>query len=100
MTLHSGGHVLEIARFRADLTDEFLASRDAAMAAIANAFTGLVSQRLIKLDDGSLADELVWTSRDEALAAANAAPEIPAAAAYFGLIDEFVSMDHAEIVVA
>lgn len=93
----TGENTLEIARFRADPTEEFLAVRAEAMAALAARFAGFVSSRLIRNADGSLADEIVWTSREHAHAAAENAPSIPECGRYFGLITEVISMEHAEI---
>jgi hypothetical protein len=91
-------HTLEIATFNAEITPQFLTAREAAMSALAREFEGFVSSRLIKRADGSLADELVWTSRADAEAAVQRAPSIPDAAAYLGQINEFVSMEYAEII--
>ena len=89
---------LEIAKFRAEPSKEFLAARAAAISALSRECSGLVSTRLVRYDDDVLADEFVWRSRDEAEAAAERAPSIPEAGRYFGLIAEVVSMDHAEII--
>ena len=93
-------HTLEIATFRADATPEFITTRQAAMEAIARTCEGFVSSRLLVRDDGALVDEVVWTSRAAAEAAAAQAPTIPEAAAYFGHITEVVSMEHATILAA
>lgn len=88
---------LEIARFRADLTEEFFTARAGAMGALAAGCPGFVSSRLVRNADGSLTDEIVWTSREHAQAAAENAPSVPECRRYFGLIAEVISMDHAEI---
>lgn len=89
---------LEIATFRAEITPEFLACRDAAMDAIAREFDGFISERLVQHDDGSLSDLIVWSSRSLAKDAAAKASSLPEAAAYFAMFTASISMEHAEIV--
>ncbi|WP_203337348.1 hypothetical protein [Nocardioides limicola] len=90
--------VLEIAKFKAEVTAEFIAARTQAMAAVARTYPGFLSSRLVRFDGDVLADEVVWASMEEAGAAAEGLPQMPEAAAYLALITEFVSMEHAEIV--
>ena len=92
-------HALEIATFRAEVTPAFLDAREGALSALARECEGFVSSRLLRRDDGTLADEVVWSSREAAERAAAQAPSMPQAAAYFAHITEVVSMEHAEIVV-
>lgn len=92
-------HALETATFRAEVTPAFLAARDDAMTALAHECEGFVSSRLLRRDDGTLVDEVVWSSREAAEGAAAQAPSIPQATAYFAHLTEVVSMEHSEIVV-
>lgn len=43
---------------------------------------------------------IVWESREQALAAAEDAPSIPEAAAWFSHIAEVIGMEHADVVSA
>lgn len=70
------------------------------MAACARECEGFVSSRLLRRDDGTLADEVVWTSREAAQMAAAQVESIPQAARYFAHMNQMVSMEHAEIVVS
>lgn len=93
----SSHFALETATFRAEITDDMLTARQEAMRAIARELEGFVSSRLIRKDDGTLADEVVWSSRESALNAAANALHIPEAVTYFSHLSEIISMEHAEI---
>lgn len=91
--------VFELARYRADPSkdDELQTRWRAAVEAIRAAFPELREASLARLADGTWIDVWRWDTNDAAQRAAAEAPAIPEAAALFGLIDEVVAMEHAEI---
>lgn len=93
-------NALELARFAIEDADEptLIATRDRALHALAAACPGLVSSQLVRLDDGSWLDAIVWESRAHAVAAAEQAPNIDECARYFGLFAEIIAMEHGELV--
>ena len=90
---------LEVVRFtvRPGERDQFLARRDAAIAALRERFPGLIDGHLAEYDDGSWIDVLRWRTREEAEAAAAGMPELEAAREWVAHIDEVKDMRHAAI---
>ncbi len=72
---------LEIARFRVVDGPELLTAREVCMRAVAQAFPAFVSERLVRFEDGTFADEIVWASREDADRAAAEVPALPEAGA-------------------
>lgn len=91
--------VLRLARFTIDPadTEEMLTRRAAMVAAIRDAFPGLVETRLGKVDDQTWIDLWRWQSVGSAQAATAAASTIPQAAAALALTKD-MSIEHAELV--
>jgi heme-degrading monooxygenase HmoA len=87
---------IEIAAFRTDASEETLIPiRAAAIAAISARFSGLASAELFRgAEPGEWIDVVRWDSLDEATTAAEGAPSLPEAEAYFGLITEPPTMIH------
>ncbi len=75
----------------------FLARRPAAIAALREAFPGLLDARLAQFDDGTWIDVLRWGSRAEAEAAAAGLMDLEDARAWAGLITEVRTVQHAEV---
>jgi hypothetical protein len=90
---------LRLAHFKVDPDDaeELLARRNALVAAVRQAFPGLVEARLAKLDDGTWLDAWCWDSRTSAQAAIANASAIPQAAAAFSLAKD-LTMEFADVV--
>jgi heme-degrading monooxygenase HmoA len=93
-------HAVEMARFRVDpaRADEMQSRRVRAFEALQQQCPGLLSNQLIRLDERTWMDLVVWESRAAAEAAAREALTIPEAAAYFESLDEVVAMEHGEVV--
>ena len=91
--------VFELARFTVDPAniEKLLAGRDQMIAAIRETFPGLIAASLARLDERAWIDVWQWESLEAAKAGAEGAPSVPEAAAMFGLIDEVLAMEHAEI---
>ena len=91
----------ELARYTIDpaRADELVDRWQEAVAAIRSRFPGLVEANLVRIDDATWMDIWRWETHREALAAAEAAPHIPEAAAMFELIVAPPSMEHGDIVV-
>lgn len=89
-----------MARFRVapERIPEVREKRKVALEALRGEFPGLVSEQLVRLDEQTWMDLIVWDTRETADTVAERAPQIPEAAAYFAALDEVVSMEHAEIV--
>src|SRR5687767_772515 len=89
----------ELARFRVDPSkvDRLRSAWRHAVDAIRARFPGLLEANLARLDERTWLDVWRWESAEAARAAAKGAHEVPGAAAYFELIDEFVAMEHADI---
>ena len=90
---------IELVRFTVhpDRRDEFLSGRPPALAALAEAFPGLIEARLAEADDGSWVDVVRWSSRAEAEAAAAGCTEIPAVCDWLGAIAEVRELTHATV---
>jgi len=71
-----------------------LDERAAMIAALRQAFPGLVSSWLTRRDDGSWLDVILWESRGEAEHAAAHASEVPEAATWFTHIAESRGIEH------
>ena len=78
--------------------DAFVRARPKAIEALRARCPGLVDGHLARVDDTTWVDVLVWESREQALAAAEKAPQVPEVAEWFGVIDEVLAMEHAEVV--
>jgi hypothetical protein len=89
----------ELARFRVDPSkaESLRQAWPRAVDSISTRFPGLLEANLARLDERTWMDVWRWESAAAAGAATKGAHEVPQAAAYFGLIDEFMAMDHAEI---
>jgi hypothetical protein len=92
--------VLELARYKVGIgkAEAMVFSRDDMVAAMRVRFPGLIEARLARLDEETWIDVWRWDTLENAQAAAEGAPSVPEAAAMFSMIDEVVSMEHADIV--
>lgn len=92
---------LELVQFTvtAGQQESFLAGREAALQDL-RTLPGLLTATLACGEDGVWVDVLVWRSRPEALAADEAlrGGRLPAAGAWAALIEDVLSMAHAEVV--
>lgn len=90
---------LEIVEFTVGDRDvvAFLARRPAAVAALGEAFDGLLDARLARFDDGTWVDVVRWRSLEEAKAAAAGMSDVAEAASWAGLIAVVTSMRHAAL---
>jgi len=88
--------VFELAAFTVREGHEraLLDERAVMIAALRQAFPGLVSSWLTRRDDGSWLDVILWESRDKADHAAAHAGEVPEAATWFTHIAESRGMEH------
>ena len=91
---------LEIARvrLRPGAEEAFVGERGEMLRALVDRFPGLREATLARLD-GSWVDVIRWGSRDEAEAAAAGVFDVPECVAWFGHIEEVLSMEHAEVAV-
>lgn len=91
---------MELARFTVDPADvdAMLAARPAMLDALRERFPGFRSLRLVRLDERTWLDVVVWASRADADDAAAKVGDVPECRAAFAFIKEVVSMEHAEIV--
>jgi quinol monooxygenase YgiN len=91
---------VEIVRFTVDpdRREEFLWLRPAAINALRSAHGGLIEAWLVEQDDGTFIDLVHWRSREEAVAAAAAFPQIQAAQEWLSTIAEVNDMVHATLV--
>lgn len=91
--------VLRLTHFKIDPadTDEMLAKRGALIAAVRDAFPGLIEARLGKVDDETWVDVWRWHSLANAEAAIANAAAIPQAAAAFALTKD-ITAEFAELV--
>ena len=89
---------LEIVRLtvRPGEEEAFVQERPAGIAALRQ-FPGYVRAVLARLEDGSWLDLVVWESREQALEAAQRAPEVRELASWFAHIADVQWMEHAEI---
>jgi heme-degrading monooxygenase HmoA len=92
--------VIELARFNVDPESEaeFLATRPAMVAAVQEQVPGLRQISLVRLDDGSWVDVVVWSSRDAANRGARIASALPEARRWLGHVAEDVSMDLGQVI--
>jgi quinol monooxygenase YgiN len=90
--------VLELARFKVDPESQkaFLAAQPAMVEAVME-LDGLDSISLVKLDDGTWLDVVIWSSRDAAESAPQLAASLPPAREWLSHITEDVSMEHGTI---
>jgi hypothetical protein len=89
----------EFATFTVRDADEaaLLAERPAMIAALRDAFPGLLAAWLTKRDDGSWLDVILWSTREEAEAAAEHVNEVPEAKAWFRHIAAPGGLQHADV---
>ncbi|MBB4742619.1 hypothetical protein BJY16_006078 [Actinoplanes octamycinicus] len=93
---------MELARFTVDPQDveAMLAARPAMVTALRERFSGFESLRLVRLDERTWLDVVIWASRAQADEAAATVGDMPECRAAFAYIKEVVSMEHAEVVFA
>lgn len=94
------GEAIELARFKVDAASEveFLATRPAMVEAVMEHVPGLREISLVRLDDGTWVDVVVWSSRDAADRGARIAAALPEARRWLGHVSEDVSMDLGEVI--
>jgi heme-degrading monooxygenase HmoA len=92
--------VVEFARFKVATESEsdFLAARPAMVAAVLERVPGLRDISLIRLDDGTWVDLVIWSSRDAADQGAKIAASLPEARRWLGHVSQDVSMDLGEVI--
>ncbi|WP_304454257.1 hypothetical protein [Nocardiopsis sp. YSL2] len=89
---------LEYVRFETDDAEALTAERDALVARLRERYgTDFVSAHLVRYDDGSIGDVILWAGREAAERAAEEIPADPASAAFFARITEVHDMRHAEV---
>jgi hypothetical protein len=74
-----------------------VAERPVMIAALAQAFPGVLGAWLTKRDDGSWVDVILWHSREEAAHAANHVDGVPAAKEWFRHIAASHGLQHVEV---
>ena len=85
-------------RFETDDAEALVAERDALVAHLRKQYGAeVVSANLVRYDDGSIGDVILWASRETAVRAAEEMTSDPAAAGFFGLITTVHEMRHAEV---
>jgi hypothetical protein len=91
--------VFEFATFTVHDADEaaLLAKRPAMIEALQRAVPGALAAWLVKQDDGSRLDVILWRSRHEVEEAAQTIDEIPEARAWFRHIAESRGIRHAAV---
>jgi hypothetical protein len=91
--------VFELAAFtvRKDQEQDLISERPAVLAALHDAFPGLMSAWLTQRDDGSWLDVILWRSDEEAQYAATHVTEVPEVAAWFTHIDESRGIEHLKV---
>jgi hypothetical protein len=91
--------VFEFATFTVHDADEaaLLAKRPAMIEALQRAFPGALAAWLVKQDDGSWLDVVLWRSRHEAEEAARTIDDIPKAREWFRHIAESRGIRHAAV---
>src|ERR671924_1152333 len=89
----------EFATFTVRDADEaaLLAERPAMIAALRDAFPGLLAAWLTRRDDGSWLDVILWSTRAEAEAAAEHVADVPEAKAWFRHIAQSHGVQHVDI---
>lgn len=92
---------MELVRFTVGRAGQapFLAGREAALRDL-RTMPGLLSATLARGEDGVWVDVLIWRSRPDAVAAAEALREglLPAAGTWASMIEDVTTMTHAEVV--
>ncbi|WP_236241334.1 hypothetical protein [Streptomyces sp. CC228A] len=89
---------IEYVRFDTDDVAGLTAQRDALIDRLRERYgADFLGAHLVRFDDGSLADLLLWASPDAAARAAEEMPGDPAAAGFFGRIGTVHEMRHAEV---
>ncbi|MFI6576549.1 hypothetical protein ACIBFB_12155 [Nocardiopsis sp. NPDC050513] len=89
---------LEFVRFETKDAEALTAGRDQLVDRLRERYgDGFVGARLVRFDDGSIGDLILWGSRETAERAAGEMPSDEAAAAFFGQITEVREMSHAEV---
>jgi heme-degrading monooxygenase HmoA len=90
----------ELARFTVREGEEadLVAERPEMIAALAQAFPGLLGAWLTKRDDSSWVDVILWESREAAEHAAKHVNDVPAAKAWFRHIHESHGLKHLDVV--
>jgi hypothetical protein len=91
--------VFELAAFTVRAGDEaaMLAERPVMIAALREAFPGLLAAWLTKRHDGSWLDVILWRTRAEAETAAKHVDSVPEAKAWFRHIAESHGVQHVDI---
>jgi hypothetical protein len=94
------GEVVELARFKVDAESEaeFLAARPAMVEAVLTRVPGLREISLVRLDDGTWVDLVVWSSRGAADRGARIAGALPEARRWLGQVAEDLSMDLGDVI--
>lgn len=92
---------IEMVRFTVKPGEEeaLMDERPGMLEALTAKYPGLVSAHLAKTDETTWLDVLVWESREEALDAAEGAPNIPKCEAWFGRFAKILGTEHADVVV-
>jgi hypothetical protein len=90
---------LELATFtvRDGAQASLVAERPAMIAALREAFPGLLASWLAQRDDGGWIDVILWQSREEAEHAAKHVDRVPAAKAWFRHVAESHGLQHVEV---
>jgi hypothetical protein len=90
---------LELATFTVRDGEEaaLVAERPEMIAALRQAFPGLLAAWLAQRDDGGWIDVILWQSREEAEHAAKHVDGVPAAKAWFRHIAESHGLQHVEV---
>jgi hypothetical protein len=90
---------LELATFTVRDGEEasLVAERPEMIAALREAFPGLLAAWLAQRDDGGWIDVILWQSREEAEHAAKHVDGVPAAKAWFRHIAESHGLQHVEV---
>ncbi|WP_306370036.1 hypothetical protein [Nocardiopsis sp. CC223A] len=89
---------LEYVHFDTDDAEALTAARDALVERLRERYgSEFVNAHLVRFDDGSVGDVILWASREAAERAAEEMPADPAAAGFFGLITGVREMRHAEV---
>jgi hypothetical protein len=90
---------IELVRFSVhpDRRDEFLRDRPGAIAALREAFPGLIEARLAELEDGTWIDVVRWRSKAEAETAAAECSTIPVVRDWMATIAEVQEFTHATV---
>ncbi|WP_017600207.1 hypothetical protein [Nocardiopsis lucentensis] len=89
---------LEYVHFEAKDVDALTADRDRLVHRLKERYgDAFVSARLVRYDDGSIGDVIVWGSREAAERAAKEMPSDEAVADFFGQITTVHDMRHAEV---